>query len=291
MSSVDTSATSEAAAITCLNCGTVFVGDYCNSCGQAAKEPRRFVIGLVQDVFVETINIDSKLLRSIRSLLFRPGMLARRYIDGKRASHSTPFRMFLFTSVFFFIAAFWLFERSGAMPEGPIGDNSEIVDIQTSDDESDFSDAPEWLIPHLEKLEDAAERLEQDPRLFYSQVKTNLPRALFAAPVVFTLITGLLYIYRRKFVLYDHLVIALYMHAALYAYLLLAMLLALIPGFEWLASIPLVWGGLQSLLMFRQAYQSNWFSVVLKWMILNVSYFIALTMIISFGFIAALYQS
>ncbi|MEL6212932.1 MAG: DUF3667 domain-containing protein, partial [Pseudomonadota bacterium] len=90
----------------CRNCGEALSGDYCWNCGQAASEPRRLVIGLVQDFFVETLSIDGKLIRTLSLLLTRPGRLARRYLDGQRVRFSPPFRLYLFTSVFFFLALF-----------------------------------------------------------------------------------------------------------------------------------------------------------------------------------------
>jgi hypothetical protein len=151
---------------------------------------------------------------------------------------------------------------------------------------------PEWLEPHLIRMFEASQRVVEDPRLFFAQSKENLPRVMLLAPVVYALILLLLYFYRRKFYVYDHFVVSLYMHAALYAYLLLAMLLSLIPVVgAWLAAIPLIWGWLQPFAVFRQAYGSNWVSVTLKWLISVTVYFTLLALIITLGFSVSLYQS
>ncbi|MEO0983709.1 MAG: DUF3667 domain-containing protein [Pseudomonadota bacterium] len=295
----------------CLNCGTPLDGPYCVVCGQAAKEPRRVVIGLVQDVIFDTLAIDGKLMRTIALLFLWPGRLARRYIDGQRVRHTTPFRMYLFTSLVFFITLFWVLYQNEVLPNGPAGadpptsalvieetpspDAANAPDIDDGDgdfEESDFEDAPDWIRPHLQRLAEAENRVSEDPRYFISQLQANIPRAMLLAPAVYTLILALLYIYRRKFLVYDHLIVSLYMHAALYFYLIMALLLGLIPAAGgWLAAIPLLWGALQPFAVLRQAYRSNWFSVVVKGFISNLIYAVALSFIIAFGFVVALYQS
>ena len=333
----------------CKNCGMKLTGDYCHACGQRADEPRRIVIGLVQDFLVDTLAIDGKLARSIGLLLWRPARLARRYLDGRRVHYSPPFRLYLFASVFFFIAAFWMFDpgRQGAS-EGPppdlspsilIGedalreieardpeaaarlralqettaDDEQLESVQEGEASDEVSESaaaegevslremkwedtdyngPAQLEPHAKKMFEAAQRVAEDPRLFLAQIRENLPRVLLLAPVVYALILLLLYCYRRKFYVYDHFVIALYMHAALYAYLLLALMLSLIPvigGWIWIA--PLLWGVIQPFAVFRQAYGSNWVSVGLKGVVLSVIYLNALILIITFGLTYSLYQS
>lgn len=310
----------------CQNCQTELKGAYCYNCGQAAKEPRRAVIGLVQDVFVETLAIDGKLFRTIWLLLRAPGKLARRFLDGQRMRYSPPFRLYLFASVFFFLAAFWsvgqnlqftngndddlvtveVTEGAEAEDDAPAEDTAppeeeeaadpqaqEAVDLAISEaiEGSGYETDVEWLKPYMEDLTDAVERLQEDPRLFMAQLRENLPRFLLLAPVVYALTLMLLYIYRRRFFVYDHFVVSLYMHAALYAYLLIAVLVSKIPVVGGLFWVVLIWGALQPILVQRQAYGSNWFSVIIKWAVANTIYWIAMGIIVALGFGYSLLQS
>ncbi|MCK5749866.1 MAG: DUF3667 domain-containing protein [Oricola sp.] len=320
----------------CQNCGTPLAGAYCYQCGQRADEPRRAVVGLVQDFFVDTMAIDGKLARSIWLLLWRPGRLARRYLDGRRVYYSPPFRLYLFASVFFFITLFWMIGAGrfvGGESDVNVDGDGEVIseelisEIEKLDPESaeklraekhghetepedaeegeapsdkegerDWDDwnynGPDWLEEHVRRLVVAADRLSDDPRLFAAQTKEYLPRVLLLAPVFYALILMLLYVYRRKFYVYDHFVASLYMHAALYAYLMAALLLSLIPVVPWwLASLPLLWGWLQPFVALRQIYGSNWLSVFVKWAVSITLYFTVLFFIILFGFTYSLYQS
>ncbi len=304
----------------CQNDDTILTGDYCHTCGQRADEPRRAVIGLVQDVFVDTLAIDGKLARTIALLLSRPGVLATRYLNGKRVSYSPPFRLYLFASVFFFLTAFWLGDFKNIKPattedavvdialDPPATDDDDVE--EDSDDDSGVElpsdkvpitekkwddinyNGPAWTEPHMERMFLATQRVVVDPRLFISEARQNLPRTLLLAPVLYALILMLLYIYRRKFYVYDHFVISLYMHAALYAYLLLAILLGKIPVVGgWLAAVPLIWGWFQPAAMLRQAYGSGRLSMVLKWSISMLIYVVGVAIIISLGLSYSLYQS
>jgi hypothetical protein len=83
----------------------VLVGAYCHECGQ-----KRFVDGdrrlshLVGAAFHELTALDGKLLRSLRLLLFRPGLLSREYLDGRRARYYSPIGLFVLANVLYFFA-------------------------------------------------------------------------------------------------------------------------------------------------------------------------------------------
>ncbi|CAN5429238.1 hypothetical protein BH18VER1_BH18VER1_07900 [soil metagenome] len=81
---------------TCANCGTNLLGEYCFQCGQKRIPPdhlslRRFVHEAVVHVgdFEHT-----KIFRTLRALLVRPGLLTTEYIAGKRADWVTPLKIF-----------------------------------------------------------------------------------------------------------------------------------------------------------------------------------------------------
>ncbi|MDE1467264.1 DUF3667 domain-containing protein [Aurantiacibacter sp. D1-12] len=88
----------------CLNCGTPLTGAYCQACGQRGHL-HRTIGGFVHDLLHGALHLDGKLWRTLPMLIFRPGRLTRRYIDGKRARFVSPMALFLF-SVFLMFAVF-----------------------------------------------------------------------------------------------------------------------------------------------------------------------------------------
>ena len=88
----------------CLNCGREVSDRYCSHCGQENLVPKDTVAHLVQHFFADITHYDSKLLTTVFDLLFRPGLLTREYLLGKRIRYLNPVRMYFFISfVFFFI--------------------------------------------------------------------------------------------------------------------------------------------------------------------------------------------
>ncbi|WP_394729071.1 DUF3667 domain-containing protein [Altererythrobacter sp. GH1-8] len=90
--------------VTCLNCSTSFTSPHCPQCGQKRDVPRSLT-AIGHDIVHGVLHLDGKLWRTLPLLVFKPGNLTRRYIDGERAKFVSPMAMFLF-SVFLMFAVF-----------------------------------------------------------------------------------------------------------------------------------------------------------------------------------------
>lgn len=92
----------------CLNCNTplsVESDNFCPTCGQLNNTKKETAIELVKELVEEFLHLDSKVIRSLVPLLFKPGFLTVDYINGKRARYFHPVRMFLIVTVIMFIVA------------------------------------------------------------------------------------------------------------------------------------------------------------------------------------------
>jgi Protein of unknown function (DUF3667) len=94
----------------CLNCGTETTGRYCSACGQENIEPKQTVWHLVTHFFSDITHFDGKFFVTVKDLFAKPGFLSREYMIGRRASYLDPVRMYIFTSAFFFLIFFSLFD-------------------------------------------------------------------------------------------------------------------------------------------------------------------------------------
>lgn len=92
----------EPAAITCLNCGHTFTGNYCPVCGQAASTGRLRLKSMIMDFLSDLSNMDNRIVRTLVELVLRPGYMARNYIvDGKRQTYYKPIALlFLITAAY-----------------------------------------------------------------------------------------------------------------------------------------------------------------------------------------------
>ncbi|MEM7703245.1 MAG: DUF3667 domain-containing protein [Pseudomonadota bacterium] len=92
------------ATIECANCGTTFSGKFCPNCGQKARI-HRTLTAIAHDLVHGVLHLDGKLSHTLPLLIFKPGRLTRRYIEGERAKFVSPMSMFLF-GVFAMFAVF-----------------------------------------------------------------------------------------------------------------------------------------------------------------------------------------
>ena len=86
----------------CKNCNSELVGLYCSECGQKNMENFTFSI-LVKDFFDNIFSLDSRLFQTLKYLIIRPGFLTNEYWLGKRITYLPPFRLYLLTSILYFI--------------------------------------------------------------------------------------------------------------------------------------------------------------------------------------------
>lgn len=90
----------------CLNCGTPLQGPFCHYCGQPDKNFLRFFPVLLRELMEDLFDFDSRFMRTMKPLLFRPGKLTRDYLDGRRFRYTPPLRLYIFSSIAcFFVAA------------------------------------------------------------------------------------------------------------------------------------------------------------------------------------------
>ncbi|MGZ6018142.1 MAG: DUF3667 domain-containing protein [Phenylobacterium sp.] len=89
----------------CHNCGTELQGHFCHVCGQNADTHKRSIRHLIWEAVETTFELDGRLFRTVPALFFRPGTLARDYIDGRIVRHVPPFRTFLVALLIFIFAA------------------------------------------------------------------------------------------------------------------------------------------------------------------------------------------
>lgn len=92
----------------CKNCEKSFDAsfDYCPYCGQETADNLTFGV-LFSNTISNYFSIDARFFKSFIPLMIKPGVLARRFVDGKRLSYLHPAQFYLFISViFFFIFSF-----------------------------------------------------------------------------------------------------------------------------------------------------------------------------------------
>ncbi len=98
----------------CQNCRTPLDGDYCSNCGQRNIDLERPIWSLVADVIKETFEVDGRAWLTIKTLFRHPGMLTSEFLAGRRRRYTPPLRLYLVTSISFFVLVAWM-AQSGVL--------------------------------------------------------------------------------------------------------------------------------------------------------------------------------
>ena len=92
----------------CLNCEEPLEEGFkfCPNCGQKTNEILTVGV-LFYNTIANYLSFDARFFKSFFPLMFKPGMLAKCFIQGKRLLYLHPAQMYLFVSVvFFFLLSF-----------------------------------------------------------------------------------------------------------------------------------------------------------------------------------------
>jgi len=136
----------------CMNCGTELMGPFCYYCGQPDKNFMRFFPVLLRELLEDFMDFDSRFMRTIKPLLFKPGKLTRDYLEGKRFRYVPPLRLYIFSSIaFFFLAAILAGNSIQIHSDTDVdGDGAPVAGIYIGEpDEEKIGKALEGLDPEL----------------------------------------------------------------------------------------------------------------------------------------------
>ncbi len=133
----------------CLNCGTGLKGPFCYYCGQPDRNFLRFFPALLRELMSDFLDLDSRFARTIKPLLFKPGRLTRDYLEGRRFRYTPPMRLFLFSSIAFFLFAAML--------------STNAIEVGTRDGKPIVTISPDQPVD-LDRVEEAMQQVPAEIR-------------------------------------------------------------------------------------------------------------------------------
>jgi hypothetical protein len=248
------------AAPECTNCGAPLHGPFCAACGQESKPLDPPVRYFVREFAQELFDVDSRVVRSLRRLVFSPGLLTREHVEGRRAPWVSPLKLYLLTSV----AAFAV--------QAVAGDHGAM--------NMSFTPGPgEPMTPEIERLNTTL-----------AAVRTDLiPRVMFVLVPLFAWLVGRV---RRDSARHypAHLVFALHVFAATFAVRAAVTAVTLpLPGpaaGPWRNSIVAIYGTSYMVLALRAAYGGSWLRAFRDLVVVGIAHWLA-TMIVAGGTVMA----
>jgi hypothetical protein len=153
----------------CSNCSTPLQGPYCHLCGQPERTPMRELTTLTNDALDYMLDVDARVWKTLRDLIFRPGRLTVAYLAGQRMSFVRPLRLYLVASALLFLVV----GMSTDVPIqiGGVTDQPEAVESQAAADAGArlaaataamaAATTPEERAQRQREMEQAARELQQ----------------------------------------------------------------------------------------------------------------------------------
>jgi hypothetical protein len=285
---------------TCPNCGAARSGAFCPRCGQNDKDYLRSVHGVASEMLRETFELDSRLLRTLWSLVAKPGHLTREFAKGRRASYMSPVRLYLVVSlIFFFVMSLagdfeitvngkaredlreaWeeirsdpdflaVYERMNAEDRAVIRERfglteEEIAQLNarlTDAEPAAETDVSEW------ELELSREAMVLGRAELRDKILDGMPVAMFFLLPLFAVLMKLFYP-RRYYT--EHFVFGLHLHSFLFLVFTVIMLFpesaegSIEGAWAWLRGLLLFWGLVYVFLMSKRVYAQPGFVTGLK---------------------------
>lgn len=287
----------------CPNCSDPTNAPYCPSCGQRRVERRVSLRRMLGEAIEDQLSLNAALPRTVRVLLFRPGQLSLEYLAGRVQRFIPPFRLYLVTSVVFFLLLSFVAQREQVFKvhvDGELATDSTAAaagaDVGAAGDSA--GSGYRWggemrrldtrwplLDEVLNRRLDELRRME--PNEAANQVGAEAlrraPTAMFLLLPIFAAFLKLLYIRRKRFYV-DHFVFGLHTHA--FAFVLFTIML--LASTTWVSIGALAWLALYVYLAMKRFYAQGWIKTLIKYGIMVQLYLVLLSFGISGVFMAAL---
>ena len=148
-----------------------------------------------------------------------------------------------------------------------LGELSQSFNLNLGEDNSEFN----------EFIEEVGSNIINDPRAWGEASLAWLPRIMFVMVPIYAGLLALTYLWRRGYFFYDHMVVSLHFHAALFLAMSVIILISPIIGFVWSFLFFLVYSNVYLYRLHRHVYSRSVFTSILRVFFLNNVYLIFLS--------------
>ena len=186
---------------------------YCSQCGERVLQPRDLTLrSLGEKLFHAMTSIDGRLIRTVRCLLRRPGVLTVAYIEGHRKPYIAPLQLFLIANVLFFAI------------QSLTSTNIFGASLQSHLHNQDWSDLAQSLV--TQRLAKTNTRLDAYAPIFDRAVVLNAKSLIILMAVPFALLLPFVF-FQSKRLFATHVVFSLHLYTFLLLLFCLSLLIAM----------------------------------------------------------------
>jgi hypothetical protein len=268
----------------CANCATPLQGPWCHNCGQVGEDFHRSIWRLIGEVVEGLLHFDGRVWTTLPDLFLHPGRLTRAYLDGHRAPQIPPLRLFLVVLLVVFFAGSLggkgvVINTTTTDDHGKIlASSTRTLDALTPEDKAKVKKAivnakvqinnkpneaaGAWLKARVVKALD-------DPERFKLVLEQWSERFAFLTLPLSAAILSLLFVFQRRFYIFDHTIFSLHSLSAMGLLLAVATGLSRLTG-GW-SGLVLIAAPFHLFVHMRGVYETGVFGTLLRMFLLFIA--------------------
>ncbi|MDB5482087.1 MAG: hypothetical protein JWO83_3140 [Caulobacteraceae bacterium] len=224
----------------CANCATPLQGPWCHACGQSGEDFHRSILRLCGEMVEGLLHMDGRLWRTLPDLMARPARLTRAYLDGHRAPQIPPLRLFLVVLLMIFLVGGVTSQRgvrlvrpgaatvrqTSARPLEQLSPEERANIVESLSHGRSSIDLGKSNQAAADWLKDRLSRTLADPERFYLILEQWAERFAILMLPVSALLLSMLFVFQRRFYLFDHTIFSLHSLSVMGIAIIAAMLLS-----------------------------------------------------------------
>jgi hypothetical protein len=233
---------------------------------------------MIKEFTSHAFNLDSRFLKTVKYLLFKPGWLTIEYFKGRRQSYISPLRLYLIFSMLYFLTfAVQNFYEDISKGVKLVETGIQAIEVDSletmlTETVNNLASAPDTTRNGI--IEIFNQDVQMDSEEFTSSFINSAPKVMFFLLPLAALILKLLY--RRKILYFQHLIFLLHVHS----FFFLTMFVFRIIHFEIVFAIFFLLSSVYLYTALKKYYQQSIIKTLIKLSLFSTFYFIILAILL-----------
>ncbi|HEY2583823.1 MAG TPA: DUF3667 domain-containing protein [Mucilaginibacter sp.] len=177
----------------CKSCGNDHQENFCPACGEKKFDTHQLSLKhFLEETFEGLIHFDNKFLRTVKTLILKPGQLSIDYTEGRRVNYMKPVQFFLVVNLLFFLLC--------------IGNNIYSIPLSSYITYDNFTKYNTVKIVN-DKLKKTKLTLAEYEQIFNEKIVSDSKELIFVFVPFYGFVFALFFFWKKKYFV-EHLVFA-----------------------------------------------------------------------------------
>ena len=287
----------------CPNCDKAFNKEfaYCPHCGQKNSKLRIGLKHFISDYLSANFNLDSKILLTLKLLLFKPAFLTKEFLKGRQTKYIPPVRLYLVISLtYFFVLALSMpsanqlikddlkesTDTTNVLLDNSISIDSSSISLSLSSEAEDDSDTNLNIVQSFIKEKAELLKTKIGKAQFFENMKKYISTGMFILLPFVALIFTLLF-FRKKYYM-ENLLFVVHLQSLILFIAIFFNLLDFVYDANWPVAVEFLLFVVITFLWMKNFYEVSIWTTIWKQTLFYMGYSILFILYIISIFIASM---